>query len=128
MQRILVVDDLEEVRMQLRRALALANTEVVEASDGVGALAAIDEGPIDVVVSDVKMPRMDGLELLQQLRGRSIPVILHSGAGDVAAAIEGVRLGAVDFFVAPIDFGRKEFLHTICWRIQTAHGDRHPFF
>ncbi len=106
MQRILVVDDLASIRSQIGSALEILGAEVVGASDGVEALEILSRDSADVVVTDVRMPRMDGLELLQALRDRDLPVILHSGFQDVEAAVRGVQLGAVDFFSTPMDFER----------------------
>ena len=106
MQRILVVDDLASIRSQIGSALEVLGAEVVGASDGLEALELLSHDSADVVVTDVRMPRMDGLELLQALRDRDLPVILHSGFQDVEAAVRGVQLGAVDFFSTPMDFER----------------------
>ncbi len=105
-KRILVVDDVAQVRRQIAAALTGLGAQVVEAGDGAEALAAICEAPAAVVVSDIRMPRIDGLGLLRALRTSDTPVILHSGYADVAAAIDGLRLGAVDFLPAPLDLGR----------------------
>jgi DNA-binding NtrC family response regulator len=105
-QRILVVDDLAAIRSQIGSALKVLGAEVVEASDGVEALELLSHDAADVVVTDVRMPRMNGLELLRALRDRDLPVILHSGFQDVEAAVRGVQLGAVDFFSTPMDFER----------------------
>jgi two-component system response regulator AtoC len=106
MQRVLVVDDLPEVRRRISAELLAAGLHVVEAADGAEALAALEGGPVGVVISDVRMPRIDGIELLRALRASGTPVILHSGYQDVETAVEGLRLGAVDFLPAPLDMAR----------------------
>lgn len=116
MQRILVVDDLASIRSQIGSALEILGAEVVEASDGAEALDLLSRDSADVVVTDVRMPRMDGLELLRSLRDRDLPVILHSGFQDVEAAVRGVQLGAVDFFSTPMDFERLRKRVSDCLR------------
>ena len=106
MQRVLVVDDLHEVRRGISAALADLDAEVIEAADGIEAMAALSLAPAAGVVTDVRMPRMDGLALLKELRAAKTPVIMHSGYADVGAAVEALRLGAIDFLPAPIDFDR----------------------
>jgi DNA-binding NtrC family response regulator len=103
---VLVVDDIPEVRRRIAVELGALGARVLEAADGVDAISALDREPVAVVVSDLRMPRMDGLELLRRLRRAATPVILHSGYADVHAAVEGLRLGAVDFLPAPLDYGR----------------------
>jgi DNA-binding NtrC family response regulator len=106
MTSVLVVDDIPEVRRRIASELALLGTQVLEAADGVQALDAIGRHPVAVVVTDLRMPHMDGLQLLRKLKSTALPVILHSGYADVAAAVEGLRLGAVDFLPAPLDYAR----------------------
>jgi two-component system response regulator AtoC len=103
---VLVVDDVPEVRHSIVAALREFDVEILEAADGEEALHTVHEYGVDIVVSDVRMPRLDGLGLLRAIRSESIPVILHSGYADVGAAVEGLRLGAIDFLPAPIDLAR----------------------
>ncbi len=104
--RVLVVDDVPEVRRRIATSLESLGADVVQASDGSEALELLGEGSVGVVVSDVRMPRIDGLGLLRALRHAEIPVIMHSGYADVPAAVEALRLGAVDFLAAPLDYER----------------------
>jgi DNA-binding NtrC family response regulator len=103
---VLVVDDVPEVRRSIVAALAELDVEILEAADGEEALRAVHRHGVDVVVSDVRMPRLDGLGLLRAMRSESVPVILHSGYADVGAAVEGLQLGAIDFLPAPLDLVR----------------------
>ncbi len=98
MYRVVVSDVLGEVRHQIATALSVLDAEILKAGNGEEVLEALAQHPDAVVVSDVRMPRMDGLELIRELRGSGTPVILHSGYADVDAALVGLRLGAVDFF------------------------------
>jgi DNA-binding NtrC family response regulator len=104
--RILIVDDLPEVRRQMVSELAALGAEILECADGQEALELCQQTAVDVVVSDVRMPRLDGIGLLRALPRPAPPVILHSGYQDVARAVEGLRLGAADFLPAPIDHER----------------------
>lgn len=106
MQRVLVVDDVPEVRRRIASALAGMGAQVLEAGDGVEALRALGDDGADVVVSDIRMPFMGGIELLRSLRGSRTPVILHSGYADVGVAVDALRLGALDFLAAPLDLER----------------------
>lgn len=106
MKNVLVVDDIPEVRQRIAAELGSLDARVFEASDGVEALEALERRSVSVVISDLRMPRMDGLELLRRLRRSATPVILHSGHSDVRSAVEGLRLGALDFLPAPLDYAR----------------------
>ncbi len=106
MRKILIVDDIPGVRTQIAVELRTLDVEIEEAANGAEALEKIQAARIDLVISDVQMPRMNGIELLRALRELHIPVILHSGYPDIDTAVEAVKLGAIDFFPAPIDFVR----------------------
>ena len=101
--RILVVDDRSPVREVLREQLSDLGYGVIEASDGVEALSSLKRGPVDLVVSDLRMPGMDGLELLKELRKDGVATLLFSAHGDVPVAVEAMREGAVDFVTLPIE-------------------------
>ncbi len=123
MQRVLVVDDVPEVRRRIVAALDGLGADVVQAADGSEALEALGAGPVGVIVTDVRMPRLDGLGLLRVLRHAEIPIILHSGYADVPAAVEALRLGAVDFLAAPLDFERLRARVDHC--LHRLDGARH---
>ena len=88
MKSVLVVDDIPEVRRRIAAELGPLGARVLEAADGVDAISALGRAPVAVVVSDLRMPRMGGLELLRRLRHAGTPVILHSGYADVQAAVK----------------------------------------
>jgi CheY-like chemotaxis protein len=92
-QRILIVDDREELRSLLGQAIAAAvpEVELVEAADGAAALAILDERAVDLVVTDLDMPVMNGLELIRRLRAAPPvpPIIVISGASTDWLAREG---------------------------------------
>jgi two-component system response regulator HydG len=103
--RILVVDDEASARSGLERLLQQEGFSVKTAADGTIALRVAAEFAPDVVVTDLKMPRMDGLELLKLLRKQDsgIPVIVATAFGDVSSAVSAMRAGADDYLTKPID-------------------------
>jgi two-component system response regulator AtoC len=101
--RVLLVDDEANVRRMLQRGLVRAGFSTVEARDGRAALELLRSGDFDLVVSDVQMPVMTGVELLAALEheGLDVPVLLISGSFEVADANTARELGAFDFFRKP---------------------------
>ncbi|HEY4118655.1 MAG TPA: EAL domain-containing protein [Byssovorax sp.] len=106
--RVLLVEDDAKVRRMSARVLGAEGFEVVEAVDGRDAFAKMAASTFDVVVSDVSMPRMSGLELLRSIRDRDleVPVILLTGAPSAAAAAEAKRHGALNYLSKPVDNAR----------------------
>ena len=108
MARLLVVDDEKGIRDALRQVFEYEGHEVRTAEDGPDALEAVSEFPADVVFLDVKMPGMDGLEVLGRL-GEVLPgaqVVMISGHGTIDTAVEATRKGAYDFLEKPLDTDR----------------------
>jgi two-component system OmpR family response regulator len=103
MQRtVLVVDDDPHIRDLLAFALRKAGLAVREAADGEAALADLDAHPSDLVVLDINMPRLDGLETCRRIRARSdLPVLFLSSRDDEIDRILGIELGADDYVVKP---------------------------
>ena len=104
--RILVVDDEASARSGLEKLLRQSGYVVDTAKDGKDALAVAAEHPPEVVVTDLKMPEMDGMTLLGKLResDRDLPVIVATAFGDVSSAVAAMRAGASDYLTKPIDF------------------------
>jgi two-component system response regulator HydG len=104
--RVLVVDDEASARGGLEKLLRSEGYAVDAADDGTSALAAATEHPPDVVVTDLKMPKMDGIELMKKLHeiDPSVPVIMATAFGDVTTAVHAMRAGAQDYLTKPIDF------------------------
>ena len=104
--RILVVDDEASARSGLEKLLRQSGYVVDTAKDGKEALAVAAEHPPEVVVTDLKMPEMDGMTLLGKLResDRDLPVIVATAFGDVSSAVAAMRAGASDYLTKPIDF------------------------
>ena len=102
-QKILVVDDDAGIRDALRMILEYEGYEVLSAPDGKTGLSDLDSTRIDAVLLDIKMPGMDGFEILDRIVARedAPPVLMISGHGDIATAIEATRRGAVDFLEKP---------------------------
>jgi DNA-binding NtrC family response regulator len=102
---VLLVDDKEEFISALAERLILHGMEVETATNGEDALAMVQEKTIDVVVLDVIMPGMSGLEILKRVKKThpDIQVILLTGHGSTKEGIEGMHLGAFDFLTKPVD-------------------------
>jgi len=102
-RRVLVVDDEENLRHMIAVLLEEEGYRVEQAVDGSEALARLDEAPIDFVVSDLRMPRMDGMELLAALGKRTdeLTFILMTAYGDLETALEAIQLGAYDYVQKP---------------------------
>ena len=104
---ILIVDDSRTVRTMVRQALEADHHQVIEATDGVAALAALDMGPADLVITDVNMPEMDRLKLVRALRGRPgyrfTPIlVLTTESGDEIKQ-RGREAGATGWLVKPFN-------------------------
>src|ERR1700674_1983278 len=105
-RHLLIVDDDPAIRTSLSEALADDGmTEVFVAEDADAALAMMERVKPEVVLSDVRMPRMDGLSFLRLLRERapSVDVILMTAYDDMATVVSAMREGAVEFLVKPLD-------------------------
>ncbi len=105
---ILVVDDSEDVRSALELSLEYEGFRVATAADAAGAFRILEESPVDLILLDVKMPGMDGIEALGVLRERwpGIPVVMISGHADIRTAVDAVKQGAEDFLEKPVDTDR----------------------
>jgi two-component system nitrogen regulation response regulator NtrX len=106
--RILVVDDEEPIRKTLRMALEYEGYDVSESSSGQEALVLVEREPPDLVFLDIKMPGMDGLEVLEKLSEKPPfpPVIMVSGHGTIQTAVQATKLGAFDFIEKPLETER----------------------
>jgi two-component system nitrogen regulation response regulator NtrX len=108
MAKILIVDDERAIRSTLKEILEYENHQVEEASDGAEGWEKIQKGGYDILLSDIKMPRMDGTELLDKViqMGMDCPVIMISGHGTIETAVECIKKGAYDFIAKPLDLNR----------------------
>jgi DNA-binding NtrC family response regulator len=103
MGRILIVDDELPVRFALSEVLRKSDFPTIEAGSGIEAIRILKEDDVDLILLDLAMPEMDGIETLQQLKAikPNVPVIMVSGRGDIAAAVRATKLGAYDFLSKP---------------------------
>jgi two-component system, OmpR family, response regulator MprA len=101
--RLLVVDDDPDVRDSLRRALGYAGYAVATAANGMEALSSLSRSPVDLVILDVLMPMLDGLEACRALRerGNTIPVLLLTARDAIDDRVAGLEAGADDYLVKP---------------------------
>jgi DNA-binding NtrC family response regulator len=108
MPRVLVVDDEAAIRRALRDILEFEKYDVVEANNGTECLVKLKQGKFDVIVLDIKMPQMDGMDALDRIAILSpeTPVIMISGHADIDTAVESVKKGAFDFISKPLDLNR----------------------
>ena len=106
--RILVIDDEAAIRDSLRMILEYEHYEFVGAASGPEGLAQVQRDPPDLVLLDIKMPAMDGMEVLRKLHATdpALPVVMISGHGTTATAVEAIRSGAVDFLDKPLSSER----------------------
>jgi DNA-binding NtrC family response regulator len=105
-QRILVVEDLEDPRESLKELLQLSlGLEVDTAEDGAKALTMLKEKPFSLVITDLRMPKMSGMKLIESIQAEKIPVtiIVTTGHGSIKDAVEAMRMGAYDFLTKPPD-------------------------
>ena len=105
MARILVVDDEQGFREYIAEALVTEGHEVVQAQDGVAALAALGRESFNLLVTDLKMPRIDGLAVLGWVRENQpeVEVIMLTAHGSVGGAVEAMKLGAFDYLEKPLE-------------------------
>jgi DNA-binding NtrC family response regulator len=108
MARILIVDDEAPIRASLKEILEYEGHKVDEAPDGKAGVASASSKPYDLIFCDVKMPGVDGIDVLELLRGRGVatPVVMISGHGTIETAVEAIRKGAFDFIPKPLDLNR----------------------
>ena len=108
MAKILVIDDERAIRNTLKEILEMESHEVETAENGRIALDKAKQQQFDLIFSDIKMPEIDGMELLTALREAEIdcPVVMISGHGTIETAVECIKKGAFDFIIKPIDLNR----------------------
>ena len=121
---ILLVDDDEAVRKLLSFPLERDGYEVIQAADGVEALERFGETPVDLVVLDLMLPKLDGLEVCKQLRARSsVPIIMLTARDDELDKVLGLELGADDYVTKP--FSIREFRSRTRALLRRARAPRH---
>lgn len=108
MANILIIDDDRPIRTSLTEVLEYEKFKVDSAEDGASGLKMLKEGKYDLLLCDIKMPKMDGMEVLDKLIEENIevPVVMISGHGDIETAVTAVKKGAFDFIAKPLDLNR----------------------
>jgi DNA-binding NtrC family response regulator len=108
MAEILIIDDEKSIRKTLIEILSFEGYKIEEASDGEEGLKKFKEKTFDLVLCDIKMPKLDGIEFLQKAGeiNADIPIIMISGHGNIETAVEAVKKGAFDFISKPPDLNR----------------------
>ena len=108
MGKILVIDDEKSIRRALKEILEFEDFEVDEAEDGKQGFEKATSQYYDLIFCDIKMPKMDGMEVLAALQKEKVdsPVIMISGHGNIETAVEAIKLGAFDFIEKPLDLNR----------------------
>ena len=108
MKNILIIDDERSIRNALKEILEFEGFNVVDAEDGESGLSIMKQQSIDLVFCDIKMPKMDGVEVLEQILQyhEGLPVVMISGHGTIETAVEAIKKGAFDFIEKPLDLNR----------------------
>ncbi len=108
MARILLIDDESSIRRTLKEILSFEKYEVVEAMDGLDGIEKVKQQKFDVILLDIKMPRMDGIEAFEKINALApeTPVIMISGHANIDTAVDAVKKGAFDFASKPPDLNR----------------------
>ena len=108
MKKILIIDDEKSIRKTLREILEYEKYIVDDAIDGSEGISMIQKGRYDIIVCDIKMPTMDGIEVLEKIMqiAADTPVVMISGHGNIETAVEAVKKGAFDFIAKPLDLNR----------------------
>ena len=124
--KVLLVDDEKDFVEMLSLRLLEAGEKVSAAYSGKECLDTLNKTDIDVVILDIKMPGMDGMETLGEIKKRSplVEVILLTGHGSTETAVEGMRLGAFDYLMKPADF--KDLTNTLqgAWKRKDEQEER----
>ncbi|MDY4790521.1 MAG: sigma-54 dependent transcriptional regulator [Bacteroidales bacterium] len=107
MSKILIIDDEKAIRYSLKDIIEYEGHTVSEAEDGLSGLKMIMENDYDIVFCDIKMPKMDGIEVLEKaLNEKSVKFCMISGHGTIATAVECLKKGAVDYIEKPLDLNK----------------------
>ena len=108
MAQILIIDDEKPIRTSLREILEYEGHSVSESEDGMSGVLAASKTKFDAIYCDIKMPKMDGIDVLDMLESKGIntPVIMISGHGTVETAVQALKKGAFDFIQKPLDLNR----------------------
>lgn len=107
MSKILVIDDERSIRKTLREILEYENYKVDDAENGIDGIEMVKNNKYDVILCDIKMPRMDGIETLAEIEKiTDTPVVMISGHGNIETAVDAIKKGAYDYIEKPLDLNR----------------------
>jgi len=108
MASVLIIDDERSIRNTLREILEFEKFTIDDAEDGPSGLKKLTENTYDAVLCDIKMPKMDGMEVLEKAldQGVESPIVMISGHGNIETAVEAIKKGAYDFIEKPLDLNR----------------------
>ena len=122
---ILIVDDEPNVRLVFRTALESAGYAAIIAEDGQAALKILKQTKVDLVLLDLQMPILDGMETLRRLReaGNNVPVVIVTAHGSIPHAVEAMKLGAIDFLSKPLS---PDALRHVVGEVLRRHAVERP--
>jgi len=107
MAKILVIDDEKSIRNTLREILEYEKFKVDDAPDGMQGIEKISKNKYDIILCDIKMPEMDGIEVLEKAQSIThTPIVMISGHGNIETAVEAIKKGAFDYIAKPLDLNR----------------------
>ena len=108
MSKILIIDDEKSIRNSLKEILEYEKHQTILASDGAEGINLVKQNNFDLILCDIKMPKIDGIEVLEEIMkiNPEIPVIMISGHGNIETAVEAIKKGAFDFIEKPLDLNR----------------------
>ena len=107
MAKILVIDDEKPIRNTLREILEYEKFKVDDAPDGMQGIEKISKNKYDIILCDIKMPEMDGIEVLEKAQSIThTPIVMISGHGNIETAVEAIKKGAFDYIAKPLDLNR----------------------
>lgn len=118
--QVMLVDDEVEFLETLIKRMKKRNLDISGVKSGEEALLALDQNQVDVVILDVRMPGMDGIEALKEIKRRHplIEVIMLTGHASVEVAVQGMELGAFDYLMKPID------IDELLYKVEDAHKNK----
>ncbi len=118
--QVMLVDDEVEFLETLIKRMKKRNVDITGVRSGEEALSALDQNQVDVVILDVRMPGMDGIEALKEIKRQHplIEVIMLTGHASVEVAVQGMELGAFDYLMKPID------IDELLYKVEDAHKNK----
>ena len=118
--RILIVDDEQDLLETMTKRMRKRGMQVLSASSGPEAIELIQQEPIDVVLLDVRMPQMNGIDVLKRIKELKpmVAVVMLTGHASIDSAVTGIEYGAFDYLIKPVDFD------SLCYMIEDAYQEK----